>query len=521
LQLTVTKQKSAAGGRKRDAARSTREPVNDADEQPSVKPLSQKDSGAYYTPDGVAETLLHWALRSESDRLLDPSCGDGRFIAGHRNSVGIEQDSAAGKLASQRAPWASIHEGDFFDWASTTTERFDCAAGNPPFIRYQTFKGEIRNLATKLCARAGAHFSGLSSSWAPFLVATATLLKPGGRMAFVVPAEIGHAPYSAPLIEYFASHFAVLHIVAVRDKLFPDLSEDCWLLFAEGFGQSTGEIRFSSMPRFKRMGVPPKTFIRVPMIDWRAWGCRLRPFLMQANARKLYRGVVEDGQTKRFGELANIGIGYVTGANSFFHLRPSEASRLRIPKQLLHPTVRNGRALPKQRLTASTVGVWKENDEPILLLRMPKSGPVPASVARYLDSDAGVVAREAYKCRVRDPWYSVPDVQIPDFFLSYMSGLEANLVRNEAGCTCTNSVHSVRLRQGVDSSNLLDIWESPFIKLSSELEGHPLGGGMLKLEPREAGQIAFPEKTALEQVDTTIVEEALTTLREWRHYAVA
>jgi hypothetical protein len=152
---------------------------------------------------------------------------------------------------------------------------------------------------------------------------------------------------------------------------------------------------------------------------------------------------------------------------------------------------------------------------------MPKSGPVPASVARYLDSDAGVVAREAYKCRVRDPWYSVPDVQIPDFFLSYMSGLEANLVRNEAGCTCTNSVHSVRLRQGVDSSNLLDIWESPFIKLSSELEGHPLGGGMLKLEPREAGQIAFPEKTALEQVDTTIVEEALSTLREWRHYAVA
>jgi hypothetical protein len=340
-------------------------------------------------------------------------------------------------------------------------------------------------------------------------------------MAFVVPAEIGHAPYSAPLIEYFASHFAVLHIVAVRDKLFPDLSEDCWLLFAEGFGQATEEIRFSSMSRFKRMGVPPKTFVRVPMPDWRTWGCRLRPFLMQGNARKLYRGLVEEEKTKRFSDLANIGIGYVTGANSFFHLRPSDASRLRIPKQLLHPTVRNGRALPKQRLTASTVGIWQENDEPILLLRMPKSGPVPASVARYLDSDAGVVAREAYKCRVREPWYSVPDVQVPDFFLSYMSGLEANLVRNDAGCTCTNSVHSVRLHQGVDSSNLLDMWESPFIKLSSELEGHPLGGGMLKLEPREAGQIAFPEKSALERADTSIVQEALTTLREWRHYATA
>src|ERR1700722_9195509 len=31
-------------------------------------------------------------------------------------------------------------------------------------------------------------------------------------------------------------------------------------------------------------------------------------------------------------------------------------------------------------------------------------------------------ARQAYKCRVRDPWYAVPDVRVPDFFLSYMSG---------------------------------------------------------------------------------------------------
>ena len=66
---------------------------------------------------------------------------------------------------------------------------------------------------------------------------------------------------------------------------------------------------------------------------------------------------------------------------------------------------------------------------------------------RALDTDAARVARTAYKCRVRDPWYSVPDVQVPDFFLSYMSGLKPNLVRNDAHCTCTNSVHSVRLKE--------------------------------------------------------------------------
>ena len=105
----------------------------------------------------------------------------------------------------------------------------------PPFYPLSKVQRRGAETAAKLCASLGADFSGLASSWAPFLVATASLLKPGGRMSFVVPAEIGHAPYAAPLLEYLLRRFAVVHVVAVRDKLFPDLSEDCWLLHAEGF----------------------------------------------------------------------------------------------------------------------------------------------------------------------------------------------------------------------------------------------------------------------------------------------
>lgn len=161
-----------------------------------------------------------------------------------------------------RAPWALVHEGDFFSWAAETVERFECAAGNPPFIRYQTFKGEVRSRAINLCAGLGADFSGLASSWAPFLVVAASLLKPGGRMAFVVPAEIGHAPYAAPLLEYLVSRFRTVHIVAVRTKLFPELSEDCWLLYANGFEGQTQEIRFSVLDSFKPSSRPPREFFR-------------------------------------------------------------------------------------------------------------------------------------------------------------------------------------------------------------------------------------------------------------------
>src|SRR6266849_4620830 len=151
----------------------------------------RKETGSFYTPDVAARSLVRCAVRSSRDRLLDPSCGDGRFLALHQSSVGIEQDRHAAQAARVRARSADIYQTEFFQWAATTSERFHCAVGNPPFIRYQIFSGAVRARALRLCGRLGAHFSSLTSSWAPFLVAASGLLRRGGRLAFVVPAEIG------------------------------------------------------------------------------------------------------------------------------------------------------------------------------------------------------------------------------------------------------------------------------------------------------------------------------------------
>jgi adenine-specific DNA-methyltransferase len=481
----------------------------------------QKLSGAYFTPEVLAKALVRWAIRREEDRLIDPSCGDGRFIAGHPNSVGIEQDPESAQLAIARAPGALVHEGDFFQWAEATSERFECCAGNPPFIRYQHFNGSVRKRALELCGRHGAVFSGLTSSWAPFLVAAASLLKPGGRMAFVVPAEIGHAPYAAPLIDYLVANFSTVHIIAVREKLFPQLSEDCWLLYADSFGTTTSEIRFSALDKFEAAARPPSHYVRVSIAEWRnQWNRRLRPFLLAEQVRELYTHATRAPGSGRLDAFANIGIGYVSGDNDFFHLRPSDADYWNVPPKLLHPSVRNGRSLPSGQITADTVQTWRKTDQQMLLLRLTKEHEIPSSVKRYLDSEAGRLARQAYKCRSRSPWYAVPDVQVPDFILTYMSGRTPQLVKNDAGVTCTNTVHSVRIRDPKLARKLLPSWNGPLVKLSCELEGHPLGGGMLKLEVREASRILFPSPAfRLEGRELSEVNAAVTEMRRWRHYA--
>jgi hypothetical protein len=478
----------------------------------------RKNLGVYYTPDHVLQSLVHWVVRDASDRMLDPSCGDGRFLAAHGPSLGVEMEGEAASAARQRAPHAVVHQGDFFEWAARTEERFECAAGNPPFIRYQRFAGDVRRRALEICACHGARLSNLTSSWAPFIVGAATLLKRGGRMAFVVPAEIGHAPYAHPVLRFLASRFSRVQVVAIREKVFPGLSEDCWLLFCDGYGDRTPEFLLSAVDHFVFTPSPPSRKQSVRLEEWECWNFRLRPFLLPAGARRFYQEAVHSGAAVRLGDLANVGIGYVTGDNDFFHLRLSQAEQLRMPHRFLRPTVRNGKYLVGSAITPGAVRKWLQRDQPVLLLYLRPDEALPPEVSRYLDSARGHAARKSFKCRTRSPWYCVPNVVEPEAFLSYMTNHAPALVANYAGCTAANSVHLVRLMNGVSVRKLLAMWRHPLTQLSCEIEGHPLGGGMLKMEPGEAARVLLSPQPLLGRAEGRLIQDSVSTLRQWRHY---
>lgn len=239
---------------------------------------------------------------------------------------------------------------------------------------------------------------------------------------------------------------------------------------------------------------------------------------MPEGARGLYQHVAADAETKRFGDLATVGIGYVSGANDFFHFRPSEAAELALPQSLLQPTLRNSRYIRNGSVSRQLVQQWLRDDEPILLLNIPKGlKDIPNSVRCHLDSVEGKQVRLGYKCRHREPWYSVPDVHIPAFFLTYLSGRRVGLVRNDAGVTCTNALHYVRPREPGFVSYIANAWQHPFTELSCEVEGHPLGGGVLKLEPREASAVLL---TTAHDLSATDIADGIGILRTWRHRIV-
>lgn len=169
--------------------------------------------GGYYTSSDIADWLCAWAIRSPKDRVLEPSCGDGAFLeaaakrfselgvpasAIARQLTGVEIDTVEAEKASTRlqdalAAHASsvVNNSDFFSWWQATEQPvFDAVIGNPPFIRYQTFPEPHRSLAMALMVKQGLKPNRLTNIWVPFVVAAVAGLRPGGRLALVLPAEL-------------------------------------------------------------------------------------------------------------------------------------------------------------------------------------------------------------------------------------------------------------------------------------------------------------------------------------------
>lgn len=499
---------------------------------PTVRDPRNKDLGAYYTEKRVAEALCRWALRANHGRLLDPATGGGVFLeaaamrgaeAAEWELYGVEVDPEAHEAATARlgavagshprAPRdAKLLLADFFDLSSECLPPMDAVVGNPPFIRFQRFAGAARARAAARTAEAGSELSPLAGSWVAFVAHASTFLARGGRLAMVLPAELGHSPYARPLLELLRRKFARTTFVSFRCSLFPHLDQETILLLADGYDSGPG--RFSALELNGAASLdrplPPAAAVPLDAQGLIAGNSSLAHGSLEPEALQLYRLLAADRGANvpalatgpiRLGDVARVESGYVTGGNAFFHLTPAAALEAGLPTEALVPALFRSRALSGLRFSGDDWRAATESAAAGYLVQAAGHEGVQA-VAEFLEKLKLSGIDRRYKARSRRPWYRVARVAAPPLILAAMGAKRLPLVANDAGVAVPNTFHIVTPLSAAPlgrsgAPGLAAAWLTSLAALSLELEGHALGGGLLKLDPGEARNVLLPSPAQL------------------------
>lgn len=480
--------------------------------------------GGYYTSSEVATWLCAWAIRSPKDRVLEPSCGDGVFleaaakryaelgarsptIANHLTGIEVVAAEAARARArlsgslGQRARDV-VETVDFFGWWQGNKQlAFHAVVGNPPFIRYQAFPEPHRSRAMAIMVGQGLTPNRLTNIWVPFMVAAVASLRPGGRLALVLPAELLQVTYAAQLRSFLTDRFARIDIVACNELFFENAEQEVVLLLADGALAAASEANRCRVtmtetctlaeitdrpPSAVLADAQPKT-IRHDNEKW------LKYFLTEREITFM-RTLRAAAVTTNLSSHAGVDVGVVTGKNEFFVLTSEQVTELGL-ENYTAPLVSRSAQLKGARIgKADWRSMASAGDRVHLLHLAPTNGSKPSgALARYIRFGEGNEVHKGYKCSIRAPWYAVPSVWVPDGFLFRQIYDFPRAVLNQAGATSTDTIHRLTCKAEKPERVIANTY-TWLTAASAEIEGRSYGGGVLELEPTEAERLLMPAK---------------------------
>lgn len=482
-------------------------------------PSIRKSRGAFFTPPELCDYVVNWTVRNPGDVVLEPSCGEAAFLAAagerlralnggqlglYRQLHGLEIHEGSAELARMHLAsmeiQADLEVRDFFEVEPAAC--YDAVVGNPPYIRYQDFSGEARTRSRAAALRAGVALTGLASSWAAFTVHAALFLKPGGRLGLVLPAELLSVNYAAGVRRYLMERFGRVQLVLFDERVFPGVLEEVVLLLAEGVGP-TDHCELRQVADLSELGSHDyRSRSWKPIPPEGKW----TPSLMSTEALEAYADVSSGVGFATLDDWGETTLGMVTGNNRYFALSPARAIHLGLAERdLIRLSPPGSRHLRGLTFTESARQELGRMGKSILLFR-PDSNPSFAALM-YIEAGEKANVHEAYKCQVRSPWWRVPLVPPPDLFLTYMNADTPRLCANRARAHHLNSVHGLYLKPGMRrvGTDLLPLAAlNSMTLLGAETVGRAYGGGMLKLEPREADRLPVPSRESLKSASKAL-----------------
>ncbi len=482
--------------------------------------------GQFYTPACLADLTLAITAgdRLDGARILDPTCGDGVFLAAARRRgvpatqlVGCDRDPEAIAQAQARVPGAQCVLGDLF---ASDLGRFDVIVGNPPYVRrHRWSKTDHAIIAARLATLGDGELSGFATELtasgdlsACIFALAAGLLKEGGHLGFVVSAALLEADYSRALWSILASLGRVTDIVsAPRERWFSQAAVNTIIVVFERIGggcsstrspvrlwqltQLTSECAKRVGSRGQLAGVAEQRSVEGDKP--RRWGQVLR-------APRLWLELESQGAAwLRLGDVATIRRGLTSGANDIFYLTRALAKKRGIESECLRPLVR----APNKSLPASISISPESINDVVVFLNSAAPERYPGAY-RYLESHSDAALRPSLI--PRSPWWKLPTRQAQLFLTkAYAARFVQRLCSQHV--ECDQRVYSVVPKHSGDLELLAAVLNSSFSALAIEALGRgSMGQGALEWTVKDARELPIVDYRRLSD---SAREELLRTFR--------
>ena len=459
--------------------------------------------GQFYTPAALADLTLAITAGdlATSARLLDPTCGDGAFLAAAcrqganvGNLHGRDRDRDAISAARTRFPGASLRAADLF--VEPPTECFDVIVGNPPYVQQKRIADLDRErIAAQLLASYPtldpdllASLSRRGDLAACVLARSACLLSVGGRMGFVVSSALLDADYANDLWKVLASVGVVSDIVsAPAERWFAEAAVNTIILvFQRRESDRNQPVNLWRLrqpttycaERVRRTCELEQVAERrtAPQDSPRRWGQLLRApsmWLDTAAASSAFTSLAE---------LATIQRGVTSGANDVFYATREAALAQGIEAAALKPLVR-----PPKKLAGVAIAIDPAALEDVVVsVDASKLEKLPGA-KRYFDSHADKATRPSL--RARTPWWQLPSRK-GQLFLAKAYASRFVQRYSPVALECDQRVYALNPREPDDVLALAAVLNCSFAALAIEALGRSsMGQGALEWTVADAHEL--------------------------------
>jgi adenine-specific DNA-methyltransferase len=464
---------------------------------------AEKLRGGFYTPEKIAEFVLRWGINgSTTSDILEPSCGDGVFLEQiHKNKLkyksitAVELDEVEAEKANS-IPLKNrlIINADFHTYCNSTDKRFDLVVGNPPYIRYQFFDRKQQVEAEDIFIKAGLTYSKLTNAWVSFVVGASLLLKEeGGKIGFVLPAEILQVSFAQQLRQFIAHYYNKINIISFEKLVFPNIQQEVVLLLCEKNNTKDHLIEHIELKDADSLASLDVARLKSPKkrIDFKSnkWTF----YFLEQEEIDFLEDIATSRNVPILGKFANVEVGITTGSNDFFTVPLSTIEEYDL-EDYARPMV--GRSVQVNSVIF-TEKDWEKNrvsEAKAHLLVFPERKNLNKrnGAVKYIAYGESKEIHKGYKTGIRDDWFVVPSLKISDALFIRRNNLYPRLIINQARAYTTDTMHRVFLKTGTNIKALTASYYNSLSLAFTEVSGRSHGGGVLELMPNEAERVLLP-----------------------------